>query len=543
MGSKMKRANKATRALAIVAVFVAAGLMLPGMDHAGILNPAPVAKTGQTTSYAPGDDGDLRKGVGWPDPRFTDNLDGTVSDHLTGLVWLKDATQFSGRGWNPALTACNNLADDSVDLTDGSAAGDWRLPNSKELRRLIDFGNTYPALPDGHPFIVPVSGAYWTSTTATNNTGRAWTIEAGEMVNDPKNTANLVWPVRDAQAGGLGPAPVPRTGQTISYGSRDDGELQKGVEWPDPRFTDNLDGTVTDHLTGLIWLADSTLFSDLSFADALAACNALADDGTSLTDGSIAGAWRLPNVLELGSLSDFSEIGPALPGGHPFVAANAGNFWTSTTSATNGNRAWTVGMGIGKISDLAKGSAQQVWPVRGATPVPVDIKPGSCPNPLNPKSRGKLPIAVLGTANLDVTTIDPLTIRLEGVAPIRSSLEDVATSFELLTGKEDCDLDCTEEGADGWLDLTLKFVTQEIVDVLGEDVEGGCRVLTLTAHLKEEFGSTPIEGEDVVWILHGDNDEDDDSRFRGVSSRFGRSDRHRVGVPESGGNSAIEKRR
>jgi hypothetical protein len=540
----MKRSNRKIWTLAIVTASMAAVLMLPGMTHAGVLNPAPVAKSGQTTSHAPGDDGDLRQGVDWPDPRFTDNLDGTVTDHLTGLVWLKDATRFSGRGWTPALNVCNNLAEDGGDLTDGSGAGDWRLPNNRELRRLIDFGNTDPALPEGHPFIVPVSGSYWTSTTATNNTGRAWRIEAGEMLNDPKNAANLVWPVRDAQAGDLGPAPVPRTGQTISYGTRDDGELQNGVEWPDPRFTDNLDGTVTDHLTGLIWLADSTLFSDLSFADALAACNALADDGTTLTDGSIAGAWRLPNVLELGSLNDFGEIGPALPAGHPFIAAAAGTFWTSTTSAANGNRAWTLGMGIGKLSDLAKGSVNQVWPVRGATPVPVDIKPGSCPNPLNVKSQGKLPVAVLGTVDFDVTTIDPLTIRLEGVAPIRSSLEDVATSFEPLTGKEDCDLDCTEEGPDGWLDLTLKFDTQEIVDALGDEIDSGCRVLTLTGHLKEEFGSTPIEGEDVVLILHGDGkDEDDDSRYRGASNRFGRPDRTRAGVPEAGGNSAIEKRR
>ena len=43
---------------------------------------------------------------------------------------------------------------------------------------------------------------------------------------------------------------VPKTGQTIPYGPRDDGALQKGVPWPQPRFTDNDNGTVTDNLTG-----------------------------------------------------------------------------------------------------------------------------------------------------------------------------------------------------------------------------------------------------------------------------------------------------
>ena len=50
-----------------------------------------VPKTGQTTIYAAGDDGDLQKGIALPSPRFTDNGNGTVTDNLTGLIWLKNA--------------------------------------------------------------------------------------------------------------------------------------------------------------------------------------------------------------------------------------------------------------------------------------------------------------------------------------------------------------------------------------------------------------------------------------------------------------------
>ena len=50
-----------------------------------------VAATGQSFSYASGDDGAQRKGVAWPASRFTDNTDGTVTDHLTGLIWLQNA--------------------------------------------------------------------------------------------------------------------------------------------------------------------------------------------------------------------------------------------------------------------------------------------------------------------------------------------------------------------------------------------------------------------------------------------------------------------
>ncbi|MBN1391621.1 MAG: NHL repeat-containing protein, partial [Sedimentisphaerales bacterium] len=64
-----------------------------------------------------------------------------------------------------------------------------------------------------------------------------------------------------------------------------------------------------------------------------------------------------------------------------------------------------------------------------ATPISrvmVDIKPGVCPNPVNVKSKGVLPAAILGTADFDVTKIDPASIRLAGVAPLRSAYKDVA---------------------------------------------------------------------------------------------------------------------
>ena len=60
-------------------------------------NYAPVPKTGQTTSYGTRDDGALEKGVAWPTPRFTDNNNGTITDNLTKLIWMKNAQAFGGR--------------------------------------------------------------------------------------------------------------------------------------------------------------------------------------------------------------------------------------------------------------------------------------------------------------------------------------------------------------------------------------------------------------------------------------------------------------
>jgi len=134
----------------------------------------------------------------------------------------------------------------------------------------------------------------------------------------------------------------------------------------------------------------------------------------------------------------------------------------------------------------------------------VDIKPASWPNPLQLKEKGVLPVAICGTEEFDVTTIDPETIQLTleglgvGVSPLRWSYEDVATPYE----GEPCtghDLD-----GDGYLDLTLKFKTQEVIQTLGLDAfsDRDVVILMLTGNLKAEHGGTPIQGQDCIVILH-----------------------------------------
>lgn len=84
----------------------------------------------------------------------------------------------------------------------------------------------------------------------------------------------------------------------------------------------------------------------------------------------------------------------------------------------------------------------------------VDIKPRSCPNPINIGANGTLPVAILGTSDFDVTTVDPSSVKLQGVSPLRSALEDVATLFSgaLVSANS-----CTTAGPDGFTDLVLFF--------------------------------------------------------------------------------------
>ncbi len=152
------------------------------------------AKTGQTTSYATGDDGDLQKGVSWPNPRFTDNEDGTVTDNLTGLMWLKNANNAGSKNWADALTYCNNL-------NDSAGYSDWRLPTIREIHSLVDYNQASPAVPSGHPFANVQSNNYWSSTTFSSNSAYAIYVylPTGDISIADKSGNNYVWPVRGGQ--------------------------------------------------------------------------------------------------------------------------------------------------------------------------------------------------------------------------------------------------------------------------------------------------------------------------------------------------------
>jgi len=154
-------------------------------------------------------------------------------------------------------------------------------------------------------------------------------------------------------------------------------------------------------------------------------------------------------------------------------------------------------LGLALVLAAASSAAAQTTPAA----VPVDVKPNACPNPLNLRSNGYLMIAVLGTADLDVNNVDPVSVRVEGVAPKASIINvDKATPYEPFLGKTE-PTQCNEDGADGYPDLVLKFRPQQILKALrdqGVDLQRGTPVvLHVTGALRD---GTPIEGEDVVVI-------------------------------------------
>ncbi|MEB2283137.1 MAG: hypothetical protein B6D46_03160 [Polyangiaceae bacterium UTPRO1] len=176
-------------------------------------------KSGQTTSYGPGSDGDLRKGVA---RSYTDNGDGTITDNVTGLMWEKKSDDGSIHdkdnmyAWgtaSPPYTMNGTMVTTFLAALNagGGFAGhtDWRIPNRFELESLLDLENVNPAV--NSVFNTSCTGgctvttcsctqsfSYWSSTTYQNLPDLAWyvTFNFGIVNGTGKSSLNYVRAVR-----------------------------------------------------------------------------------------------------------------------------------------------------------------------------------------------------------------------------------------------------------------------------------------------------------------------------------------------------------
>jgi hypothetical protein len=372
-----------------------------------------LAKTGQTLCYSDtgtgiscvgtGQDGELQKGVAWPDPRYTDNGDGTVTDHLTGLMWLKDANCI--RTYDTAHVGSEFDKDGSVgdgavswlhalDFVKGINAGtyapcaagyhDWRLPNVNELLSLHDFSRSMPALQTGHPFANIAQWEYWSSTSAGGNGAWAVSMYLGLPVEFAKGFWNIwVWPVRGSASGTV---QLAKTGQTMCYdvgggaipcpGTGQDGESQTGVAWPIARFTDNGDGTITDNLTGLMWLKDANCAQTAGYDPDLTGNGSTTwQNALNFVKGVNAGTysvcsagytdWRLSNVVEMISLASPNQnytLTWLVSAG--FSNVQDGLHWSSTTDVNLAGYALVMYSGNGVWPIDLKTNKRYFWLVR-----------------------------------------------------------------------------------------------------------------------------------------------------------------------------------
>ena len=173
---------------------------------------AKLLKTGQTTSYVTGDDGDIEAGrdvdfftLAVNNPfgntnRFTDELGGSTYTNNIVIDWSTyDGVEVLGyyydnwaaSNWNDAVSWANSLSISTF-------VSGWRLPNAREAMNVIYFGSSANAL-NYSPFNLAVSVNVWTGTTAGNNSANALALVQSwqSVAINAKTLTNRQWAARN----------------------------------------------------------------------------------------------------------------------------------------------------------------------------------------------------------------------------------------------------------------------------------------------------------------------------------------------------------
>jgi len=235
------------------------------------------------------------------------------------------------------------------------------------------------------------------------------------------------------------------------------------------------------------------------------------EGGITVIGGFVYRGSRSPSLFGTYVFGDFAQEFVTPTGSLYFlVEPSPGSFEIREFQIGPGNRPYGLflkGFGEGEDGEVYVCGSTALAPfgdtgvverlvVRGAPAL--DIKPGGCPNALNRVSRGVLPVALLGTAEFDVSEVDAgtLVITREGsgqVGPMRVSSADVGTPFD----GELCD--CHDLDGDGIDDLVLHFRTQDVVAALELDAVG-MEFVTLTVTGATLDGS-PFSASDCIRIV------------------------------------------
>ncbi len=173
----------------------------------GSLSTAKLMKTGQTTSYRTGDDGDIEAGrdvdfftlaennpFGTTD-RFTDELGTQVYANDIVIDW----STYDGStvlGWRKTLSAgnWNTAIDNSLLVSIGSFTSGWKLPNITELQNIINY--ELPLNFSYIPFNFPIANL-WSSNTPFGATADALiTYERGQIIRSAKTSGRNYIPCR-----------------------------------------------------------------------------------------------------------------------------------------------------------------------------------------------------------------------------------------------------------------------------------------------------------------------------------------------------------
>lgn len=339
---------------------------------------------------------------------FTKNDDGTTTDNITGLMWQTTPAEDGGDNDDPDAAGYFFLVGAQAYAEDLVLGGydDWRLPTTKELYSISDFGSGWPYIDEDYfdlalPGEYDKSEQYWgtayvghteeggfdAASGVNHMTGHikaypsgdetsgvdydTYTYDNGESAEviefspPSSDTTTDTTTTADADAETVtveGPVSQGKRVRVVRGGTNDEDEVTYGIN----DFVANDDGTVSDNATGLMWQSSDNDGETMNWTEALA----FAEDATTGNYDD----WRLPSVKELQSIVDYSKsptalleenVGPAIdsdfftltPVAHDLTSTYArfttddyGYYWTSTSAYFGSDNpeyyfAWYVAFG------------------------------------------------------------------------------------------------------------------------------------------------------------------------------------------------------
>ena len=290
-----------------------------------------------------------------------------VIDNVTGLVWeikttnggtSDNSNQYTWYdGTNGTDDNTNPTTQELVDATNTAqlcGLTNWRLPTVQEVDSLANHNTHGPAVDIGYFPNTKGDGAelYWTAELdSANSNSNLWAYNAyaGSTESAVSSSAYYVRLVSSSTA----------VGAWFS-------------DYSDSRYTDNEDGTISDHRTGLMWMkctygqtyssdscADTATSGDWEAAFAAADTSNAAKSGTGTYGHK---DWRLPNKKELSSIVDLSSTSSSTVNQTIFPSTKSADYWTSTPSSTgSADEAFTIDFATGTYGAATRSTTNTIY--------------------------------------------------------------------------------------------------------------------------------------------------------------------------------------
>lgn len=283
-------------------------------------------KTGQTTEYQTGDDGTYKAGLPLSGARFIDNGDGTISDVVTSLQWIKQPELI--------IPGASIRADNQIQAAKSTWANDTAYSAADLVTDSAD--STFWICAVAHTSLAGSSGTWATSTSYT----------AGVVVTDGDDSS--IWLCASSHT-------------SASSGTFSDDRTANPSYWSsyDPSFSADRTAHPT-YWRQTVWTSSAaglTSPSSMDWSTSITNCEGLEYAGHS--------DWRLPNIEELMSIVDYEHSSPAIDTSF-FPNMQSNYYWSGSSYAPYSYYAWYVNFYGGSVGSVGKYSSSYVLPVRSS---------------------------------------------------------------------------------------------------------------------------------------------------------------------------------